>query len=244
MNEHSHHAVAAMTGSVDALSAIWGGFSSFFSIWFFCLFQISPFFIAFMAAATATGASEKGGRLVKITGALPAAILCLASYTIFFTLSGASASTAGMVLFKYSGLLGQLGGILAMLLGAWFVGFLRGAAIPQGLVINGGGLLLGAALAFNYRPCATPTLTLIYNLTKDPATVGDGSLYLYIYASGVSLAFLLTAVVISGLLVFPCKEAVLKWTRIIGGILLLIFGILVLTDWMVVYKSLLVGGFV
>ena len=29
-------------------AAVWGGFSSFFSIWQICLLQISPFFIAFI----------------------------------------------------------------------------------------------------------------------------------------------------------------------------------------------------
>lgn len=239
--EHAHHHMAeAIGGSLDILSVWWGGFSSFFSIWFFCLFQISPFFLAFM---TACGASMDGGLRERLGRMMIPALWCSAGYVLFFSILGATASVPGMYLLRYNSLLGQLGGVLALLLSAWFLRALRTPQVPDALVLNIGGLLLGSALAVNYRPCATPTLTLIYNLTKDPSTVGTGGMYLTVYAVGVCMAFLAVGFALTALLLVRGREGAIKWTRIVSGLLLLLFGILVITDLMAVYKGLLVGGF-
>lgn len=234
-----HHVIEATTGSVNMLSAAWGGFESFYTIWFFCLLQISPFFLAFMAAS---GAVSEGGLRTRLGRIWSASLPCSAGYIVFFALLGSTALPAGMVVFRYHSLLGQLGGILGLLLGAWLLGALR--TVPEKLVMRVGGFLLGGALALNYRPCATPTLTLINNLTKDPAAADIGGLYMAVYATGVCAAFLLAGFSLSALLFYPGRGVVMKWTRIAGGLLLVIFGILVVADWMTVYKSWLVGGFV
>lgn len=234
-----HHAAEVATGSLNMLSAAWGGFESFYTIWFFCLLQISPFFMAFMAASGSAATGSPRERLGKM---LSASLSCGAGYIVFFSLVGATTLPAGMVVYRYNSLLGQLGGIFGLILGAWFLGALRN--IPETLIIRGGGFLLGAALALNYRPCATPTLTVINNLTKDPAAAATGSLYLATYATGVCAAFLLAGFSLFALLFYQSGDGVIKWTRIAGGLLLVIFGILVEANWMTIYKSYLVGGFV
>lgn len=245
MNEgHAHHNMAeAFAGSVDVFSAWWGGFSSFFTLWFFCLLQISPFFLAFMTACGALSNKGDGNLRDRLGRMIMPALLCSAGYIVFFSILGSTASSTGILLMRYNSLLGQLGGIFTLLFGAWFMGGLRLPRLSDTVVVNVGGLLLGCALAANYRPCATPTLSFIYNLTQSPASVGTGSRYLAVYAVGVSMAILLVGFALSAALFSTGRAGVMKWTRIVSGLLLLVFGILVVTDLMVIYKGLLVGGF-
>ncbi|MDH4099466.1 MAG: cytochrome c biogenesis protein CcdA [Nitrospirota bacterium] len=240
-HEHAHHMAEAVTGSIDALGAWWGGFSSFYSIWFFCLFQISPFFIAFIIA---TAASAEGGIGDRLKKTIMPALLCSIGYIVLFSALGATASSTGMALLRYNSLLGQLGGILALLLGAWYLSALRFPRIPDAVVINVGGLFLGIALALSYRPCVTPTLTLIYNLTQSPDTVASGTGYLAVYAVGVCMGIVAAALALSALILMPSGGIAAKGARVAGGVLLIVFGILVVADLMTAYKGFLVGGLV
>ena len=44
--------------------ALWGGFSSFFSIWQVCILQISPFFIAFIVGSYLATPDQKADRKI------------------------------------------------------------------------------------------------------------------------------------------------------------------------------------
>ena len=244
---HLHHVAEAI--DLNLLSSYTGGVHSLFSIWFFCLLQISPFFLAFLLGIasmdTHNGGWNQGIRKVSLAG-----VLALAGFSVIFTIIGASAASPAIILYRYLSLLNQLGGVLILLMGLFFLGvFTLPAKSPLWTALSGigsvlFGVLFGMALAFAYRPCVTPTLSEIFNYTKDPQKVSEGTGYLIAYSAGVSTSLLSVGTLLSSFVLLSKNRGVRKGIRILSGVLLIIMGVMILTDWMVAYKSLLVGGLV
>jgi len=243
---HLHHVAEAI--DLNLLSSYTGGVHSLFSIWFFCLLQISPFFLAFLLGIasmdTHNGRWGQGARKVALAG-----VLALAGFSVIFTIIGASAASPAVILYQYLSLLNQLGGVLILLMGLFFLGVFTLPANPEKsplwTALSGiAPLLFGMALAFAYRPCVTPTLSEIFNYTKDPQKVSEGTGFLIAYSAGVSTSLLSVGTLLSSLVLLSKNTGVRKGIRILSGVLLIIMGVMILTDWMVAYKSLLVGGLV
>lgn len=231
---------------MTAFGAFFGGFHSFFSIWFFCLMQIIPFIIAFIVAATVResgAAPEKTDWQILTLSAASA----LGGFIAVFTAIGMVTTPASKMLFRYMDLLNQFGGVIIGLIALYFIGLLTLGKFPEtkmkGL-IAGFGALLGAALAVAYKPCVTPTLTAIYNINTSPDNVMRGGILLVLYTLGISAAILVVGVPLA---VFASKarsaNARLYLKRGCGALLLAV-ALLMLTDRMTVYKSFLVEGFV
>src|SRR3990170_8572406 len=243
---HLHHVAEAI--DLNLLSSYTGGVHSLFSIWFFCLLQISPFFLAFLLGIasmdTHNGGWNQGIRKVSL-----AWVLALAGFSGIFTIIGASAASPAIILYRYLSLLNQLGGVLILLMGLFFLGVFtlpaNPAKSPLWTALSGiAHLLFGMALAFAYRPCVTPTLSEIFNYTKDPQKVSEGTGFLIAYSAGVSTSLLSVGTLLSSLVLLSKNTGVRKGIRILSGVLLIMMGVMILTDWMVAYKSLLVGGLV
>ena len=217
-----------------------GGIHNFFSIWFFCLFQVTPFFIAYITGLTMM---ETGDR--KWTDALPdiitGGILCLIGFMAGYIILGASATSISNVIFGYLTILNQFGGVFLLLMGLYFIGLFRIAEDKGKWYRRFGGLLIGFSFAMAYQPCVTPTLTSIYNLTKSSETVSRGTLMLSFYSLGISTAFSIVGLTISrALSIDVLKNIRIVIQRISGG-LLITMSILILANWMTIYKSYLVG---
>lgn len=231
---------------MTVFGAFFGGFHSFFSIWIFCLMQIVPFIIAFIVASTI---SEDGAAPEK-TDWRPLSISAasvLGGFIAIFTAIGMVTTPTSKMLFRYMDLLNQFGGVVIGLIALYFIGLLTLGAFSEKrvkLLTAGFGLAMGAALAVAYKPCVTPTLTVIYNINTSPDNVVWGGLLLVLYTLGISAAILLVGVPLA---VFSskAKSANTRLSLKRGcGALLLVVALLMLTDKMTIYKSMLVGGFV
>lgn len=243
--QHFH---AAEVVKLSLLSSYTGGAGSLFSIWFFCLLQISPFFLAFLLGT----ASMDNIRLEFRYGIIKvfmAGLLSLIGFSVIFTLLGVSAAPTAVILYRYLPLLNQLGGVLILLIGLFYLGLFKIPGNPENrylwYILSGlGTIFFGMALAFAYRPCVTPTLSEIFNYTKDPRTVSEGALFLISYSAGVTTSLLSVGILFSTLVLITKSYSLKKSIRLISGTLLIIMGVMILTDWMVSYKSLLVGRLV
>lgn len=255
-----HHSHAAEVVELTLLSSYTGGAGSLFSIWFFCLLQISPFFLAFLLGVASmdsimhvgrTGKMAEGGwgKGIGIGRIFIAGLLSLIGFSSIFTILGASAATPAVILYRYLPLLNQLGGILILLIGLSYLGLFKVPGNPENRYLWSilsvlAAIFFGMALAFAYRPCVTPTLSEIFNYTKDPRTVNKGTLFLIFYSAGIDTSLLSVGALLSTP-VLTLKSVRLKnGIRLMSGALLIIMGVMILTDWMVAYKSLLVGRLV
>lgn len=217
-----------------------GGLHNFFSIWFFCLFQVTPFFIAYLTGLTMTEIGDGNWR-DGVPGILTGSILCLIGFMSGYILLGATSLSIGNTLFRYLYVLNQVGGVILLLTGLYFAGLFRLPEHTGKMYSRHIGLLLGLSFAFAYQPCVTPTLTSIYNMTKNPDTVHRGTLMLSFYSLGIATAFLSVGLLISSLLSASKLKNLRRIIGRIGGAIIIIMSILILANWMTIYKSYLVG---
>ena len=228
-------------GGADAL---WGGFSSFFSIWQVCILQISPFFIAFAVGVylAIRGKSAEQKILPQIL------LLCVAygiGFTIFYALLIASGLSVSRPLIHNIGFLRVISGIVISLAGLHiilfdrisFLGKMRGP-----LLLGAVSLLIGVAFAFIYSPCITPMLSDIMGLASQRSTAAEGGYLAFWYGLGISIALCMTAIAL--IILAGKREIVLRNAGLIKnicGIILLVLGSMNLTGLMTHYKAFVLG---
>jgi len=228
-------------GGVDAL---WGGFSSFFSIWQICILQISPFFIAFAVGIylAMRGKSAEQKILPQVL------LLCIAygiGFTIFYALLIASGLSVSRPLIHNIGFLRVISGIVISLAGLHiilfdrisFLGKMRGP-----LLLGAVSLLIGVAFAFIYSPCITPMLSDIMGLASQRSTAAEGGYLAFWYGLGISIALCMTAIAL--IILAGKREIVLRNAGLIKnicGIILLVLGSMNLTGLMTHYKAFVLG---
>ena len=91
--------------------------------------------------------------------------------------------------------------------------------------------IIGAAFAFGWTPCIGPVLGSILALSATEATVSSGVLLLSFYSLGLAIPFVLSGYFMNQFLI--SKKGFGKYYGIVtktGGIILLITGVLILTN--------------
>ena len=225
---------------MNIFEAYIGGLHNFFSIWFFCLFQVTPFFLAYITGLSMMEVGDKRWQ-GSLSGIITGGVLCLIGFMTGYIILGASATSISNVIFGYLTILNQFGGVILLLMGLYFIGLFRIAEDKGKLFRRFGGLLIGFSFAMAYQPCVTPTLTSIYNLTKSPETVHRGTLMLTFYSLGISTAFISAGLTISKALSVDGLKNIRNIVQRISGGFLVTMSILILANWMTIYKSYLVG---
>src|SRR3990172_10316358 len=108
---------------IGIFSAFAGGFTAFFSIWFFCILQFSPFYFAYVWGLALKERKNNISATLKYI-ALPSA-LALLGFTIAFVTLGASAYTISAFLITHLGLIRQFAGVEVGLMGILIMGLLK-----------------------------------------------------------------------------------------------------------------------
>src|SRR5438876_456780 len=143
-----------------------------------------------------------------------------------------------------------IGGVLVILFGLYLLGWLRPAFLmrerkvqlarkPVGYV---GSAVVGVTFGAAWTPCIGPILGAILTLAAAQASVGHGAALLTAYSIGLAVPFLLTALALDRFLVwFQRFRPYLVWVERIAGILLIILGLLLVTDRFTLIASWLQG---
>ena len=178
----------------------------------------------------------------------------IAGFTVVFVLLGAAASSIGKALLQHKTTLAHVSGItvicfgLALLLsalpaGVWTRLGARGssaaisvtrerrfslAAVRIGPI---GGLILGAAFAFAWTPCIGPVLGAVLTLAANSSTVLGGMALLTAYSLGLAVPFVAAGFGVEKVATFSRRHGrALVLLQGIGALVLIVFGILLLTD--------------
>ena len=92
-------------------------------------------------------------------------------------------------------------------------------------------ILIGMAFAFGWTPCIGPILGSILVLAATEDTINKGVLLLISYSLGLALPFILSGYLIQKFLIFSKNfKNNINLISKIGGIILLITGVLILTN--------------
>ena len=212
--------------------ALVAGLVSFFSP---CVIPLLPGYLSY--ATGLSGADLASGEAGRHRGRmLVGALLFVLGFAVVFVLAGTAFGGLAGTLQRWEDTLTLvLGGVLVVL-GLVFAGLLpwlqsgwRVHKIPA--VGLGAAPVIGALFAIGWTPCIGPTYGVILGLTyADGGTAARGGLLALCYALGLGLPFVVAAVAYErtlGALRWVRKRQV--WVMRIGGGLLVLVGVLMLT---------------
>lgn len=223
------------TEAISYPAALVAGLLSFFSP---CILPLIPAYFTFITGLSLdelTGAQSRRIRL-RVIGATLSYVL---GFSLVFVLMGASASFIGKAIFTYRDTIRIVGGILIILLGVHMTGLIRFRPLEfeRRLEIRKkplhflGTFFVGMAFGAGWSPCIGPLLGSILIVAGNQETVADGIGLLSVYAAGLAIPFLLLSVFVNSLLSFIKKASwSIKYINITAGTLLLILGLLLVTD--------------
>src|SRR5215210_4248931 len=209
--------------------ALVAGLVSFFSP---CVVPLLPGYLSY---ATGLGAAE------VIEGPTHRSRMLLGTagfglgFAVIFVITGVIAGSVGQVLYQYRAEINQVLGVVVIILGLIFAGLLpigqrdlRPHRVPA--VGVAAAPLLGMVFALGWTPCISPTLGVVVNLGFNEGTAVRGGLLGFAYALGLGIPF-----VLAGLAFTKMASAVAflrerqQLVMQIGGVLLIIVGLLLVT---------------
>jgi cytochrome c-type biogenesis protein len=223
------------TESISYGAALVAGLLSFFSP---CILPLVPAYFTFITGFSLeelTGDQRRGVRAAVVRST----VAYVLGFSVVFILLGASASLFGSLAFAYQDTIRFAGGALIIVFGIHLTGFWRIKWLdfekrvhldrkPMHLL---GTFLVGMAFGAGWSPCIGPLLGSILIVAGNQETVGQGIVLLSLYAAGLAIPFLTLSVFINLLLVFVRKVTpVIRYLNIAAGILLIIIGLLLLTN--------------
>jgi cytochrome c-type biogenesis protein len=211
-----------------------------------CVVPLVPGYLSYLAAivgveeepGVATPSQDRGVAVrtarLRVAGA---AALFVAGFTAVFVFGTVAVLGMTGALITNQVLLQRIGGVITILMGLVFVGFVpllqRDTRFaPRQLSTVAGAPLLGAVFALGWTPCLGPTLTGVIAVASatDGANVARGVILVIAYCLGLGIPFVLLA--------FGSARAVqgLGWLRrhsrqiqIFGGVLLILVGTALVT---------------
>lgn len=229
---------------MGGLAAVWGGFSSFFSIWQICLLQISPFFVAFIVGIYLASQGQKADPEIR-KWIIPPCITYTIGFIIFYSLLIASGLNISRPLISNIGSLRVLSGFIILLASLYI--FLVNRASFLGrmhspFLLSALSLLIGISFALIYSPCITPMLSDIMGIASQRNTAVEGWYLAFCYALGTCIA--LSGTTIALILFARRQETALRNANSIKNIcaiMLLILAVMNLTGLMRHYKAFVLG---
>lgn len=200
-----------------------------------CVLPIVPPYLAFMAGSSLDEATLARGPDRRV---LRTAVFFVLGLSTVFLLLGLAASSLGRALLIWQRELAMASGAVITLFGLHFLGvlripFLMREARVEARVSGGspfGAYVLGLAFAFGWTPCIGPVLGSILSLAAQEGSVERGMLLMGVYAAGLGLPFLLTALFLRqamGLMAGMRRHMTL--IERLMGVMLLAVGLLMLT---------------
>ena len=167
----------------------------------------------------------------------PLILFCLGFSTVFVLL-GASASFLGQTLLQNSEILSIVAGIVIIIFSLQLIGIINipylnfekrfDAKESRNILFP---YIIGVAFGFGWTPCIGPILGSILALASIEETLTRAVVLLILYSLGLAIPFVLSGYLIQRFLLFSKNfRKNINLISKIGGIILLVTGILILTN--------------
>ena len=223
---------------VNVFVAFAAGIFSFLSP---CVLPLIPSYLSFVSGVSLDEMRSEGALTQVRWRVILNSIAFIVGFSLVFVSLGASISFLGSFFLGYRNAIRIFGGVFILLVGLYLIGILKIPVLQRYLQINLkdkpagylGSLLVGITFAVAWTPCVGPILGAILAIAGTTADVGRGVLLLATYAGGLALPFFLSAVAVNWF--FEFSRAFRRYIgafHVAGGVLLLIVGFLLLTDYM------------
>ena len=209
--------------------ALGAGLISFLSP---CVLPLIPGYISYISGSSLNELIKK--KNVNLTPI----ILFTIGFSIVFIVFGAASTFLGQVLLQNSYELRIAAGLIIVIFSLQIIGVINLSFLnyERRIQTNTNShfyspILIGMAFAFGWTPCIGPILGSILVLAATEENINKGIMLLISYSTGLALPFILSGYLIQRFLIF--SKNFKKNINIVsksGGIILLITGILILTN--------------
>ena|SRR5215203_4506935 len=225
-----------MTGDpasgIGILTALAAGIVSFLSP---CVLPLVPGYLSAVTGVAAADLERADWRRVIVPS-----LLFVASFSAIFILLGLTATGIGSALQDHQQELVKVSAVLIIVMGVFFIAALFIPMLNREWHVEalleragtGGPVVAGAAFGIAWTPCIGPTLAAILTAAAASASVGRGAFLLAVYSAGLAIPFLLTSIAFSRMTTaFAVVKRHYPLIMAIGGVILIVFGISILTGW-------------
>jgi len=212
------------------------GFISFASP---CILPLIPSYVSYITGISYDELVNRESYRKNLNITLLHSLAFVSGFSIIFVLLGATASLAGGFLSQHLGIIRVVGGVLIIIMGIFVmdavnIPFLQREAKlhlkmrPAGYA---GTILVGMIFGAGWTPCTGPFLGSVLTIAMTTDTLGKGMALLSFYSLGLGIPFILSAIAISAFLSSFIKlQRHFKAIKMVSGIILIIMGILLITD--------------
>ena len=213
----------------EIIIALSAGLLSFLSP---CVLPLIPGYISYISGSSLNELVEK-----KNINLIPI-ILFTVGFSIVFIVFGAASTFLGQVLLQNSYELRIIAGLIIITLSLHIIGIinLKFLNYEKRIQTNIGNnlfspILIGMAFAFGWTPCIGPILGSILVLASTEESLAKGILLLSFYSIGLAIPFILSGYLMQKFLIFSKNfRSNITTVSKIGGIILLITGLLIITN--------------
>ena len=213
----------------EIIIAFGAGLVSFLSP---CVLPLIPGYISYISGSSINELIEK-----KNINLVPILLFTL-GFSIVFIIFGAAATYIGKLLLNNSYELRIFAGLIIIVFSLQILGLINISFLNYEKRIHTNSniglfspILIGFAFGFGWTPCIGPILGSILALASTEDNINRGVLLLFFYSMGLAIPFILSGYLLQKFLIIS-KNIKKKMNIIIktGGILLLLTGILILTN--------------
>lgn len=215
---------------ITLISALIGGMLSFLSP---CVLPLIPAYISLITGYAIEELTEKK----KTFNVILSSIYFILGFTISFI--SLQVIFKGLFLIINKKILNIILGSIVIIFGINFLGILKLKFLyyQKGLNISIkkasllGAFIMGIGFGFAWTPCIGPILASILILAGKEETIFRGIILLLVYSIGFGLPFILSAIFLNKFIYLISKyKRVLRISEFAAGVLLIIIGILIITD--------------
>ena len=214
---------------IELFIAFGAGLISFLSP---CVLPLIPGYVSFISGNTLNEILEK-----KKIDLLPLIVFSL-GFSFVFIIFGATASFLGQILLQNSQILRSIAGLIIIIFSLQLIGVLniKFLNVEKKFYTKKSNniffvFIVGMAFGFGWTPCIGPILGSILALASTEETIYKAILLLSFYSLGLAIPFILSGYLMQKFLLFSknFKRNINLVTKG-GGIILLITGVLILTN--------------
>lgn len=222
-------ASTAMSGSLllAVPVALTAGLVSFFSP---CVVPLLPGYLSYATGLSGADLeSARRGRMVL------GSLLFVLGFSAVFVALGTASGALGDWLFIYMREISVVLGVLTIMVGIAFLGFIpfmqRDVRVHRVPAVGlAAAPLLGVLFGLGWTPCIGPTLSAVQFLALHEGTAGRGALLSAAFSFGLGIPFIIAA------LAFRRMLGAVRWVRLhqvwvtrAGGLMLILVGVLLVT---------------
>ena len=197
-----------------------------------CVLPLIPGYISYISGSSLNELIEK-----KKINLIPIILFTL-GFSLVFIIFGAASTFLGQVLLQNSYELRIAAGLLIVILSLHIMGIINIKFLnyEKRIQTNTNSnfyspILIGMAFAFGWTPCIGPILGSILVLAATEESINKGIMLLISYSLGLALPFILSGYLIQKFFIFSKNfKKNINLVSKIGGFILLITGILILTN--------------